>query len=425
LKDLKINFSIFQFFNLSIMFITALDLGSSQIKAIVAETQRDGRLLVLDIFKTPSSGIRKGEVVSIEDAAHSLSPIFSEIKHLNKNALRNIFVNINGANLKIQSSHGIVAISHGDNEIYQEDIDRVIKASQAVNLSPNRVIIHTLTKEFIVDGIVDIRDPLGMTGARLEVESLIIDAFSHSVKSLTKCVERAGGESAGLIYNPLAAGASVLSRSQKELGVVLIDIGFGTTGMAVFEEGKLLNSAVFPVGAGNITNDLAIALKCSIKTAEAVKINFGCAFAKEISVKEKVDLSEFEESLHPAFSRKYLAEIIEARLAEIFEFVNNELKSIGKAGRLPAGVVLTGGGAKMPGIVELAKKELKLPSRLGISEIENLEFKNIDFAERIDDSEFAVALGLLWWANEKLTSPDVWLTGEKFSIKKILKYFIP
>ncbi|MEK7193932.1 MAG: cell division protein FtsA [Patescibacteria group bacterium] len=407
------------------MYFTALDVGSSQIKALVVETQKDGRLSVLNVFKTPSSGVRKGEVVSVEDAVRSLSPLFSEIKHFNKNALRNIFVNVNGANIKMQNSRGIVAVSHGDNEIYQEDIDRVVKASQAVSLSPNRVVLHTLTKEFIVDGIADIIDPLGMTGARLEVNSLIIDAFSPSVKSLMKSVEKAGGSVGGLIYNPLATGASVLSKSQKELGAVLVDIGLGTTGVAVFEEDKLLNSAVFPVGAGNVTNDLAIALKCSVKTAEAVKINFGCAFAREISAKEKIDLSEFEENLHSAFSRKYLAEIIEARLAEIFELVNNELKSIGKAGRLPAGAVLAGGGAKMPGVVELAKKELKLPSRLGISEIENLEVKNVNFAERIEDSEFAVALGLLWWAGEKSSAPSAWPKGDKFSLKKFLKYFTP
>jgi len=407
------------------MFIIALDLGSGKIKTLVVEIQKNGKLSLLGVFKTPSAGIRKGEIANIEETVRSLSHVFSEIKRLHKNALKNIFVNVNGTGIKMQNSRGIVAVSRSDNEIYQEDIDRVLKASQAVNLSPNRMVLHTLTKEFIVDGVGDIRDPLGMTGARLEVNSLIIDAFSPAIKNLIKCIEVSGGSVAGLIYGPLSAGVSVLSKAQKELGTVLVDIGFGTTGMCVYEEDKLLQAAAIPVGAGNITNDLAIGLKCPVKTAEKIKLAFGCASPKEVSVKEKVELGEFDENLKTIVSRKFLAEIIESRLAEIFEFVNNELKSIGKAGRLPGGAILTGGGAKMPGIAELAKHELKLSSQIGIPEIKNLESKNAQSGGQIEEPEFSVAAGLAVWAGEQRLKQGNWSPSDKFPLKRILRYFMP
>ncbi len=407
------------------MLITALDLGSAKIKTLVVEIQKNGKLSLLGVFKAPSAGIRKGEIANIEETVGSLSHIFSEIKRLHKNALKNIFVNVNGTGIKMQNSRGIVAVSRSDNEIYQEDIDRVLKASQAVNLSPNRMVLHTLTKEFIVDGVSDIRDPLGMTGARLEVNSLIIDAFSPAIKNLIKCIEVSGGSVAGLIYGPLSAGVSVLSKAQKELGTVLVDIGFGATGMCVYEEDKLLQAAAIPIGAGNITNDLAIGLKCSVNTAEKIKLSFGCASPKEVSVKEKVELGEFDENLKTVVSRKFLAEIIESRLAEIFEFVNNELKSIGKAGRLPGGAVLTGGGAKMPGIAELAKHELKLSSQVGVPEIKNLESKNAQSSGQIEEPEFSVAAGLAVWAAEQHSKKGNWSPSDNFPLKKILRYFMP
>lgn len=407
------------------MFITALDLGTSQIKALVAETQKDGKLSLLGVFKIPSIGLRKGEIVSLEEAVQSLNRLIKEIKQINKAASKNIFINVSGSNIKLQNSRGIVAVSRADNEIYPEDIDRVIKASQAINLGPNRMILHTITREFVVDGIAEISDPLGMTGSRLEVNSLIIDAFKPTVNNLIKAIEAVGGKIGGLIYNPLAVGRSILTKAQKELGATVIDVGFSTTSMATYEEDKLIQAAVFPVGALNITNDLAIGLKCPVKTAEIIKLSFGSALAREISNKEKIDLHQIDESLKSMVSRRFISEIIEVRLAEIFEFVNNELKLIGKSGKLPAGAIITGAGAKMPDIIELAKQELKLPAQLGISELSDVEFTNSEFEAQLEDPEFGVCAGLLLWGADKSLEDQSWSITKKGLISKILRHFLP
>lgn len=418
------------------MYITALDIGTSQIKILVAEAKRDGQLSLLGVFKLPSAGLRKGEIATFEETIQSLKLTVDEIKKINRAAAKNIFINVAGSNVKLQNSRGIVAVSRADSEIYSEDIERVIKASQAINLGPNRMIIHTITQEFIVDGIGDIYDPLGMIGNRLEVNSLIIDAFKPTVNNLIKAVEAVGAKVGGIIYSPLASARAVLTKAQRELGVVLIDIGFGTTGMAVYEENKLLSANVFPVGASNITNDLAIGLRCPIKTAEEIKLSFGSALAKEISNKEKIELHQVDETLKSVVNRRFISEIIEIRIAEIFELINNELKLIGKSGQLPAGVVLTGGGAKIPGILELAKQELKLPIQIGIPELPGVEFinpvrnnisngVNDDFRAKIEDLEFSVANGLLLWGLDQALKETGWTISKKDWLAKIFRHFLP
>lgn len=410
------------------MYLTALDLGSSQIKGLVAEVKKDGQVSLLDVFKLPSAGLRKGEIVSLEEAIQSLKTAVDAIKKINKAAIKNIFINIGGSNVKIQNSRGIVAVSRADSEIYSEDIERVIKASQAINLGPNRMILHTITQEFIVDGVGDIIDPLAMTGNRLEVNSLIIDAFKPTVNNLIKAVEAAGAKIGGIIYSPLAAARAVLTKNQKELGVVLIDIGFGTTGMAVYEENKLLSANVFPVGSSHITNDLAIGLRCPIETAEAIKLSFGSALAKEVSNKEKVELHKIDESLKSTINRRFVSEIIEIRIAEIFEFINNELKLIGKLGQLPAGAVLTGGGAKIPSILELAKQKLKLPVQMGVPGLTEIESINEDFRVQVEDLEFSVADGLLLFGLDAILKEAGWSIsrfGKKGWLGKILKHLLP
>jgi cell division protein FtsA len=412
------------------MYFLVLDIGSSQIKAFLAAIKKDKRLELLKIFKFASAGLNKGEVVAIDDLVPVLRVLFEEIQQFNKEALNNIFVNINGSNIRLHTSKGIIAVSRADNEIYQEDIDRVVKASEAINLGSNRVALHTLVKEFIIDGVAGILDPLGMTGTRLEVSSLIIDAFKPSVNNLVKCVELLNGKATiRPIYNPLAASRAVLNKVQKDLGVVCIDIGATTTGMSVYEENKLLLAKVFPVGSSHITNDLAIGLRSSIKTAERLKLSFGAAITKEVPPREKIDLKEIDNNAKGSISRRTIVGIIEARLEEIFDFVNDELKSIDKNGRLPAGVVLTGGGAKIPHIVELAKQILKLPTQIGIPDFEN---ENIDILDseiglRLEDPEFSVASGLLLWGRDELMKNnnfwDRWYKKGWFS--RFLKEFLP
>ncbi len=382
-------------------FITGLDIGASNIKAIVGQVNEDGRISVLKVFKSPSAGIRKGVIDDFSELTKSLSQIFGEIKNFSRNALKNIYINIESPDIHTQFSRGIVAVSRADQEIHKDDMDRALQASQSVKLSANRAVLHAITKEFIVDGIGDIRDPMGMIGNRLEVNSLIIDVFDPAVKNLTKCVEMAGGIVSGLIFSPLASARSVLSKNQKDLGVVLVDIGFSTTGICVYEENKLIHAAVLPVGSGNITNDLAIVLKTSVTAAEAIKLSFGTALAKEVSGREVIDLRKIDPNAKNTTTKKKVAEIIETRLAEIFEFINGELKNIGKAGQLPAGVVIVGGGSKMANIVDLAKQELKLPAQIGIPETTSLDIANGEINLQVEDPELSCAAGLLIEGSER------------------------
>ncbi|MBI5732062.1 MAG: cell division protein FtsA [Candidatus Magasanikbacteria bacterium] len=407
------------------MYITSLDIGTSEIRALVALTRKDHRLSLAGLFKSKAEGLRKGEIVNIDDASRVLTPLFNDIKKIHKTALKNIFLGVGGSNIKMESSRGIVAVSRSDNEIYQDDVERVIKASQAISLGSNRMILHTLTREFIVDGISGIADPLGMTGNRLEVQSLIIHSFKSNINSLIKCVEAVGGEVAGLIFNPLAAGRAVLSKIQKDLGVVMVDIGAGTSGVCIYEENNLLQVVVLPMGAANITNDLAIGLRCGVGSAETIKLSFGFALPKEVGTRERLELQEIDPNLKSSVTRRFISEIIEVRLAEIFELVNNELKLAGRNGRLPAGVVITGGGAKMPGIVDLAKEELKLPAQIGIPILDNLETSDAEARLRLEDPQFAVAVGLLLWGGDE-SLKGKWSASKKSGwISKIFKNFLP
>ena len=406
-------------------YITGLDIGTHSLKAAVAEVDSDGRTSLVRLIKTPSSGMRKGNIDDLAEMTRSLNIMFSEIKKVSRNAAKGIFLNVGGADTRIQSSRGIVAVSRADYEIHDDDIDRAVQASQAINLPPNRMVLHAITREFIVDGVGDIRDPLGMVGNRLEVNSLVIDAFAPAVKNLTKSVEMAGATVGGLIFSPLASSRAVLTKNQKELGVALVDIGFGTTSLCVYEENKLVHASVFPLGSGHITNDLAIGLKTSVEAAEAVKLTFGSAYLKGVSSREHVDLKKIDPSARMNVSRRFIADIIEVRLAEIFEFVNNELKLIGKAGKLPVGAVIVGGGSKLPGIVDLAKEELSLPAQIGIPDTFSIEMPNGELSLQVEDPEFAAAIGLLLWGRERTFGNSDSGEGIGGWLKKLFKDLLP
>ncbi len=402
--------------------ILGLDIGSGTIKAVVAEFNHDGKAILKAGITRPSKGIRKGSIVDMESAAAQINLVLQSIRDVSKGAIKNIYLNVGGVDVKSQSSRGIVAVARASSEIYKDDIARVIQASEAVNLPSNRMILHTLKKEFIVDGIGDIEDPLGMVGARLEVVSMIIDAFAPTVKNLMKCVELSGGSVAGLIFSPLASAQAVLTRNQKELGTVLIDIGYGTTGIAIYEEGKLLHTKILPVGAGHITNDLAIALKIPVEAAEKLKISYGYAVARDVPAKESIDLKKIDVSLKGAPSRKFISEVVESRLSEICELVNNELKSLGKQGRLPGGAVIVGGGAKLPGVVELFKTELKLTTQIGMPIPSVFESGPSSTMEFLESPEYASVLGLILWGDELNPRPR---RAQELSVIKFIKNFLP
>lgn len=417
---------------MSSSFVTGLDVGTASIKACVVE--REGSRLILHrAFKVPAAGIRKGAVADPGEAVPALSRVFEEIKGISKSAIRNVYVNIGTPQTRVQASKGIVAVSRVDSEIYDDDVERVVKASQAVSLAPNRMVVHTITREFIVDGVSDIASPLGLSGGRLEVISLIIDAFAPHVKGLMRLVQMAGGEIAGLVFDPLADARAALTKSQKELGVVVIDIGAGTTSFAVYEEHKLLALQIFPVGGASITNDIAVGLKIPVEAAEAIKLHYGYALAKEVGAKETIELGKFSPGAKGTVSRRFVAEIIEARLAEILEFINNELKLIQKSGQLPAGAVFTGGTAKLPGLTELAKQELRLSAQIGFADVASiLDIRNSGSAETIEDPEFVTALGLVlgagdaegWWGSSKRSALPSF-KKPSIDIKKFIRNFLP
>jgi cell division protein FtsA len=403
--------------------ITGLDIGTSSLKVVVADC-RGRRPVVLHVYEEEALGLRKGAVIDLSEASHAINRVVAEVKKVSKAAAKNIYVSIGTPQAKMQTSRGIVAVSRADAEIYQDDIDRAVRASQAVNLPQNRTIIHTLTKEFMVDGVGDIVDPLGLSGSRLEVQSLIIDAFSPHIKSLIRAVELSGGDVSGLVFSPLVAARAALSKRQRDLGTALIDLGFGTTGVTVYEENRLLGVSKFPVGASNIANDLAVGLKIPVDAAEEIKLHYGYAIAREVGTKEVVELGKFVPEAKGNVSRRFIAEIIESRLEEIFDMVSNELKLIQKFGQLPGGVVLVGGGAKLPGLTDLVKQEMKLAAQIGFALSDEWEQEGGSFKEYLEDPSFVSAFGLvLWGMDSEGKGGDH--NESKASLKNFFNYFNP
>ncbi len=401
-----------------------LDIGSQSIRAAVAQQQRDGSYALAALLKTSSGGVRRGVIDNSSQTTQALSTIIAQAKTISRSSIAHITAAIGSADLKVQYSKGVVAVSRADDEIYQDDINRVLQSARALNLAANRMIVDTIIKEYLVDGITGIQDPLGMVGKRLEVNMLVVDAFTPSVKNLERCTETLGATAEQIVVGPIAAGSAVLSQSQKELGVILVDIGFGTTKIAIYEENRLAHVAVIPVGGSNITNDLAIGLRIPIEVAEIIKLSYGSALAKEVSPRDAVELAKIDPRAKGTVTKKFIAEIIEDRLAEIFELVNNEVKRVGKASQLPAGVVLCGGGAKMPNIAELARNELKLSAQIGVPDLSRITSGSTDLSLQAEDPEYATAIGLLLHQTgsdqKSVVSPRLQNT-----LKKILNYFIP
>jgi len=404
--------------------ILGLDVGTETIRAVVAEPSAKSRTLVLrGGVSRPAKGFRRGVIVDAREALESLSGVLAEIGRDFKPALRNIYLGVNGTGVKMQSSRGIIAVSHANSEIYRDDVNRVIQASEAVTLPANRMLIHTLTKEFIVDGVGEVSDPLGMTGSRLEVVSFLIDAFEPAVKNLVKCVEAAKGSVSCLIFSPLASALAVLTKSQRELGVLLIDIGYQTTGLAVYEENKLIHAKVLGVGGGHVTSDLAVALKIPVEAAEKIKLEYGYASARDLSAKETIDLKKISPELKGAPSRKFVAEVIESRLSEICDLINDELKSIGRLNHLPGGAQLTGGGAKLPGLQDLFRTDLKLSVGMGLAQPSSFEAISSAVSRYLEDPEYAAVLGLILWSQELPKGDSPKIAGG--FLKKALKTFLP
>jgi cell division protein FtsA len=403
--------------------ITALDIGSGFIKLFtVSKKPGEEDFEILSYNQRPSLGIRKGVVIDVPKVTEIISSLKEKAEQDCGRRIDNVYAGIGGGHISCTSSRGLVSVSRADQKISEEDIARVLQAAQAISLSSNKEIIEVFPKEFIVDGEGGVREAVGMAGVRLEAETLILCGFSPYLKNSSQSILNSGLQINYLFPDSLASARAVLTPREKELGVCVLDIGAGTTGLAVFEEGNLVHTAIFPIGSGHITSDIAICLKTDIDTAEKIKLEFGSCLAPSKEKKKiKIDpLSNGAGQGEPLiFSKKSLTDIIEARVSEIFAITNRELKKISRQRLLPAGVVLTGGGAKLPGIRELTKKELKLPCRIGVSQFSSA------FQE---DPSLSALYGLILEGIDSEEEQDSFPSRGKGignKLKKMFKIFIP
>ena len=372
--------------------IVGIDIGTSNVRSVIAQSFSDVEIpRIIGVSIIPSSGIRRGSITDVEEVVKNINESVESAERMAGITVKNANVNIGGTEISFQNSKGVIAVGRADGEVTEDDLERVIIEAQNVALPLNKEIVYVIPQNYRLDDQENIKDPLGMRGVRLEMNAILIECSSTQVKNLTKCVHQSGIDISDVILEPLAASTAVLSKKQKELGVILINIGGGTTSIAVFEDGDLIHTAVLPVGAGHITNDIAIGLRTSIEVAEKVKLEYGSAIPEEVNKKEEINLSEVDSRETGSVLRFHVAEIVEARLEEIFSMVNKELKEIGKAGLLPAGAVITGGGANLPQIVDLAKNSLGLPAQIGFPI--NLG----GMMNRVDDPSFSTAIGLIMW----------------------------
>lgn len=413
--------------------IVGLDVGSSAIRIAVAQRTAEGADLGLQIvgaIEVPAAGISKGSIASIEDATSAVSACMEKAERMLSVPLERAWVGISGAHILTEESRGVVAVGKPDGEITEEDVERAIEAARTVATPLNYEILHVIPKSFTVDGQSNIKDPVGMTGIRLEVEAQIIQGLSSQIKNLTKCIYRTGFDIEDLVLSILATSEAVTTSRQKELGVAVVNFGGSTTSFAVFEEGDLLSTGVIPIGSDHITADIAIGLRTSIDVAERVKIEHGTVLPKELTKKEEINLEELGGE-QETVSKKYVAEIIQARVEELFERIDRELKKVGRSGMLPSGIIFSGGGAKLTGLTEFAKQKLRLPASLGypggVSSV----------LDRVSDLAFSTAVGLAVWGAEmerargksgsrlgKLVSLRG-LDGLMGNVKKLFKSLIP
>lgn len=410
--------------------IAGLDIGSTSIRLVVGQRNQndDGATMqIIGAISVPAKGISKGVVKSIEDVTSSISACLEKAERLVGVPVESVWVSINSPHIKCEKSRGVVAVGRSDGEINPDDVNRAMEAARALSVPPNYEILHVIPVKFTVDNQEDIKDPVGMTGVRLEVETLIIQGLSSQVKNLTKAIFRTGLDIEDLVLSPLAASEAVISSKQKDLGSALVNIGASTTSLAIFEEGELLHTAVIPIGSEHITADIAIGLRCPISLADKIKIQHGSVNPEKFEKEDEVDVSDLaKEEGNPGeidtVSRKYLAEIIEARVEEIFEKIDEEFKRVDRSGMLPGGVYFIGGGSSINGLIDFAKSQLRLPACHG----SNRTVATI--IDKVNDLEFLNALGLVVWGNRSAGEPkgNFLRDGKKavsHSVGKIKKWF--
>lgn len=384
--------------------VAAIELGSSKISTLIAQivvdqVSQESSINIIGASSTDSRGIKKGQIVDIEEAVEATISSVEAAERMAGYNLESAYIALGGAHIHSQNSHGVVAISDPNGEINQNDVDRAIDAASAVSLPTSREIVRVMPREYVVDGESGVRDPVGMSGVRLEVDTHIISAGSASIKNIKKAVNEVGIQIDDLVFTGMASGEATLSGTEKELGCVLIDIGGGTTSIAAYVDGALCYSGVIPVGAKNVTNDLAIGLRVTLDTAEKIKIALSSKDKK--SENDEMDLVGLGVTEVTKISKKTLVEgIIRPRLNEIFTMVRLELDKEGLTNRIPSGAIITGGGAETVGVIDSAKRMLSLPVRVGIP-------KGIGgLIDDIMSPAFSTTVGLLIYGAHNTPSSD-------------------
>ena len=367
--------------------IVGLDIGTSKIAAIVAEMRPEGGFEVIGMGSSPSRGLKKGVVVNIESTVNAIQRALEEAELMADCKIRDVWTGIAGSHIRSFNSHGMVAIK--DREVAQSDVDRVVETAKAIPIPTDQQILHVLNQEFVIDGQEDVREPLGMSGVRLEVKVHIVTGAVSAAQNIMKCVRRCGLEVNDLILQPLASAMAVLSEDEKDLGVCLVDIGGGTSDIAVFTQGAIRHTAVIPIAGDQITNDIAMALRTPTKEAEEIKRRYGCALRELADPQEMVEVPGVGERGSKKMSRQTLAEVIEPRVEELYSLIQSELRRSGFEELLSSGIVITGGSAAMQGMVELGEEVFHMPVRLGLPSYAG------GLSEVIRNPRYSTGVGLL------------------------------
>jgi cell division protein FtsA len=367
--------------------IIGLDIGTSKVVAIVAELMADGSMNVIGLGQHVSRGLKKGVVINIDSTVNAIQRAIEEAELMADCTIKNVFTGIAGSHVQSINARGMVKIK--DAEVTQADVARVIETAQAIALPSDQQILHILTQEYIIDGQEDVREPLGMSGMKLEVKVHIVTGAVAAAQNIVKSIKRCGLEVTDLILQPLASSEAVLTEDEKELGVCLVDIGGGTTDIAVFKQGAIRHTAVIPIAGDQITNDVAVALRTPTQSAEDIKIKHGCALRQLADPREVVEVQGTDGRESRQLSVQTLAEVIEPRVVELYEFVLAELRRSGLEEMIASGIVITGGSAMMKGMVELGEEIFHMPVRMGLPRYVG------GLSEVVSNPRYATGVGLL------------------------------
>ncbi|HKC15759.1 MAG TPA: cell division protein FtsA [Steroidobacteraceae bacterium] len=372
--------------------VVGLDVGTSKVVALVGELTADGAIEIIGLGSQPSRGLKKGVVVNIESTVQSIQRAIEEAELMAGCEINAVYAGIAGSHIRSLNSHGVVAIR--DREVTHADVEHVIEAAKAVAIPADQRILHVLPQEFIIDGQEGIRDPIGMSGVRLEAKVHIVTGADSAAQNIIKCVQRCGLVVEDIVLEQLASSFAVLTDDEKELGVCIVDVGGGTTDIAVFSSGAIRHTAVIPIAGDQVTNDIAVSMRTPTQYAEDIKVRFACALSQLANPDESIEVPSVGDRPARRLARQTLAEVVEPRYEELFNLIREELRRSGFEEVIAAGIVLTGGSARMEGAIELAEEIFHVPVRLGVpGQVRGL-------AAAVQNPIYSTAVGLLLYARE-------------------------